>query len=108
MSEPITSEQLATLAAAIDNAAEARGWNKGHILVKVDAAPPPDDIELGMKDIDGHPLDTLLGFTAPPEWLALGVCCEGWMAPMGSGARPSQSKGRMRMRTTTLVSRADG
>lgn len=30
------------------------------------------------------------------------------MAPMGSGRRPSQSKGRMRMRTTALVSRADG
>jgi hypothetical protein len=108
MAELITSEQLATLAVAVDNAAEARGWNEGHILVKVEAAPPPDDIELGMKDIDGHPLDTLLGFTAPPEWQAIGVCCEGWMAPMASGKRPSESKGRMRMRTTALVSRASG
>ena len=107
MTRPITSEHLATLAVAVDNAAEARGWNEGPLLVKVESAPPPDFLELGMKEIEGHPLDTLLGFTAPPEWQALGVCSEGWMAPMGSGKRPSQSKGRMRMRTTAIMSRAD-
>jgi len=108
MTDTLTSAHLATFAAAVDTAAEDRGWNSGPLLVKLEAAPPPHDIQLGMKDIDGHPLDTLLGFTAPPEWLAIGVSCEGWMAPLGAGTRPSQSKGRMRMRSTALVSRNEG
>ena len=105
MSEPITTEQLAALVAAIDSGAEARGWNEGHQLVRVEACPGSDDIELGFKNIDGHPLETLMGFTAPREWSALGVCAEGWAASTDSGCRPSQAKGRMRMRTTVLVSR---
>ena len=105
MSEPITTEQLAALVAAIDSGAEARGWNEGHQLVRVEACTGPDDIELGFKNIDGHPLETLMGFTAPREWSALGVCAEGWAASTDSGCRPSQAKGRMRMRTTVLVSR---
>src|SRR5438094_2145985 len=105
MTEPITPQQLAALAAAVDAGAEERGWNEGHMLVRVEAGAGPDDMQLGLKDFDGHPLDVLLGFTAPKEWLALGVCCEGWAASMDSGRRPSQSKGRKRMRSTVLVSR---
>ena len=105
MTEPITTEQLDALAIAIDAAAEERGWTKRHLLVRVEAGPTADEGQLGFKEIDGHPLDTLLGFTAPAEWLALGVSAEGWAASMDSGRRPSQSKGRMRMRNTALVSR---
>src|SRR5436305_6970870 len=105
MSEPITTEQLDALVLAVDTAAEERGWTKRHLLVRVEAGTSDDDVQLGFKEIDGHPLDTLLGFTAPAEWLALGMCAEGWAASMDSGLRPSQSKGRMRMRNTALVTR---
>jgi len=95
----ITIEQLEALAAAVDAGAEERGWNEGHLLVRV------EDDALGFKEIEGHPLDSLLGFTAPAEWVALGVCAEGWMASLDAGCRPSQAKGRMRMRSTVLVAR---
>ena len=104
MSEPITTAQLDALAAAADAAAEERGWNEGPLLVRVEATDDEGAI-LGFKGLDGHPLDVLLGLHAPPEWLALGVCAEGWAAPIHSGCRPSKSKGRMRMRTTVLVTR---
>jgi len=99
MSEPITIEQLDALAAAVDAGAEERGWNEGPLLVRVERTV------LGFKDLEGHPLDTLLGFTAPAEWLALGVCAEGWAASLDAGCRPSQAKGRMRMRSTVIVAR---
>ena len=99
MSDAITTEQLEALAAAVDAGAEERGWNTGHLLVRVEGTA------LGFKEIEGHPLDSLLGFTAPADWLALGVCAEGWAASLDAGCRPSEAKGRMRMRTTVLVSR---
>lgn len=99
----MTDDMLSAVAVAIDQAAEERGWNSGHLLVKIEL--DGDDIEFGFKDIDGHPLDTLTDLVAPAEWLAVGVCCEGWMAPIETGKRPSQSKGRKRMRATCLVHR---
>src|SRR5438445_8300955 len=105
MTEPITTEQLAALSAAVDAGAEERGWNHGHLLVRVEAGAGRDEIQLGLEELDDDPLATLLGFTAPEQWLALGVCCEGWAASMDSGRRPSQSKGRKRMRSIVLVSR---
>ena len=104
MSETITTERLEALVASIDAATEEKGWNEGHFLIRVDAADAVG-ADVGTKPIDGHPLNTLLGFTAPPEWLAIGVCAEGWAASLDSGVRPSKSKGRMRVRNTTLVAR---
>jgi len=95
----MTTEQLEALATAIDAGAEERGWNEGPLLVRVEGAA------LGFKELEGHPLDTLLGFTAPADWLALGVCAEGWAASLDAGCRPSQAKGRMRMRSTIFVAR---
>jgi hypothetical protein len=103
-SEHITIDKLEDLAAFIDAGAEERGWNEGHFLVNV-VGFDTEGVDLGFKPIEGHPLDSLLGFTAPAEWVALGVCAEGWAASMDSGQRPSQSKGRMRIRNTTLVGR---
>lgn len=107
MTQLITTDKLAALVAAIDSAAEQRGWNNGGLLVRIEAPGDSDegDVDLGLLEIDEHPYDYLLGFTAPDEWLALGLCCEGWAAPMNSGTRPSRAKGRMRARNTVLVSR---
>lgn len=104
MSEPITTEKLEGLVAAVDADAEERGWNEGHRLLRIEQADA-EGADVGMKEIEGHPLNTLLGFTAPPDWLAIGVVAEGWAASLDAGARPSQAKGRMRMRSTTLVGR---
>jgi len=104
MNDVICTEQLEALVAAVDAGVEQGGWNHGHLLLRVTSADR-DGADLGTKPIDGHPLDTLLAFTAPAEWQAIGVSAEGWAASMDSGVRPSQSKGRMRVRTTTLVAR---
>jgi hypothetical protein len=101
---PLSTERLAAVAAIIDQTADDRGWNGGPILVHV-RLKDEEAFDLGVKNIDGHPLDHLLGFTAPAQWDALGVCCEGWAAPMDSGVRPSKSKGRMRVRSTHIVGR---
>src|SRR4051794_20884518 len=104
MAEHTTTEKLAALAACIDQAAEDRGWNCGHLFVRVEDLSG-EEFDYGIKELDDHPLEYLLGFEAPPEWSALGVCCEGWAARMGSGPRPSKAKGRMRVRSTTIVTR---
>jgi hypothetical protein len=100
----ITTEHLEALVTAVDAGAEERGWNEGHFLVNIVGADA-EGADIGFKNIEGHPLDSLLGFTAPAEWLALGVCAEGWAASLDAGCRPSQAKGRMRMRSTMLVTR---
>ena len=113
MNTPTTTEQLEDLVVDVDAAAERRGWNEGPFLVRIEPArsggTDESGFDLGFKPVEGHPLDTLLGFTAPPAWLALGVCAEGWAASAASaanGRRPSESKGRMRVRSTTIVSRS--
>src|SRR5437764_12721004 len=100
----ITTERLEALFTAVDASAEERGWNEGHLLVNIVGADD-EGADVGFNDIEGHPLDSLMRFTAPAEWLALGVCAEGWAASWDAGCRPSQAKGRMRMRTTMLVTR---
>ena len=103
--EPITAEQLQHLVAVIDAGSEERGWNEPAFLVRVEPGPSNEEFDLGLRTIDDHPLEYLLGFTAPDEWAALGTCSEGWMASMDSGTRPSQSKGRRRVRSICVVSR---
>jgi hypothetical protein len=102
----IDTEHLEGLVRAIDTTAEERGWNEGHLLVNIVGADA-EGADVGFKDIEGHPLNSLLGFTAPAEWLGLGVCAEGWAASVDAAefCRPSRAKGRMRIRTTVLVTR---
>ena len=100
----IDTEHLEGLVRLVDSRAEERGWNEGHFLVNV-VGVDAEGVDVGFKDMEGHPLNTLLGFTAPAEWLALGVCAEGWAASLDAGCRPSKAKGRMRMRSTILVTR---
>lgn len=65
----------------------------------------PETFELGLrKDLDGHPVDVLLGFVCPAEWAAFGLSHVGWSSPMGA-VRPSRHPQRERVRITTLVHR---
>lgn len=64
--------ELAGLSASAALADAARG-----ALLHVDGDAPPDR-RLRWRPLDGaHPLDALMGFTAPPQWLALGVSSAG-------------------------------
>jgi hypothetical protein len=64
-----------------------------------------DALDLGVHPLDGdHPLEALLGFVAPPDWLALGVTSPGLGHPTpgepGGGRRASE-----RVHVTVLLSR---
>lgn len=39
---------------------------------------PEAGAELGVKELDAHPGQALLGFSAPIAWTAIGVSAEGW------------------------------
>lgn len=69
-----------------------------------------DEVDLLMRPLDGHPVDTLAGFDAPAEWTVLGVIATGTarhleelQATDGSTADPPVPPGRVV--TTYLVGR---
>lgn len=76
------SDALPRLATALDDAAEEAGWGARPSLVRVTgwpAAPPENGFDLGIRPLDGEVsvVDALAGFTAPAEWMAIGVVTEG-------------------------------
>ena len=76
------SEALPRLATALDDAAEAAGWGTRPSLVRVTAWPSKplrDGFDLGIRPLDDDlsVVEALAGFTAPPEWMAIGVVTEG-------------------------------
>ncbi|MEY2421613.1 MAG: hypothetical protein QOI95_1680 [Acidimicrobiaceae bacterium] len=76
------SGALPRLAAALDEAAEQEGWGRPPLLVRVTAWPSKpltEGFDLGVRPIDGEMtvVEALAGFTAPDEWLAIGVVTEG-------------------------------
>lgn len=64
----------------------------------------PDEFELGLLPIDGHPVEMLVGFRAPADWLALGVITGGWAAPL-DGSRPSAHPEARRVTQVFLIDR---
>lgn len=50
-----------------------------------DVACAVDGIDLHAKRLEGHPFEALAGFTAPPEWFAVGVLTGGWATEVGVG-----------------------
>jgi hypothetical protein len=62
----------------------------------VDVATAAGGVDLHAKPLDGHPVDVLTGFTAPPEWFGIGVAVTGWSHEDGR---------RDRARITTLICR---
>lgn len=75
---------------------------EGAMLVHVVATD--DGLDLGVKPIEGHPSEHLLGFVAPDEWDALGLVANGWASPIGD-VRPSQHPERVRTSSAVLVCR---
>lgn len=81
------TDSLDRLVTLLDAACSSGGWFQPHRLVMVEVDPAdPTALLLGQRVLPAgdHPLDHLLGFTAPPEWMGLGVICFGW-----TGAEPS-------------------
>ena len=77
----------------------------GSSLVRlVRTGDEPDDFELGIRPLEGHPADVLEGFRAPASWVVLGLASGGWLAPM-EGIRPSQHPDAKRITQVVLIDR---
>ncbi len=117
----VEADRLDRLVTLLDAAWSEQGWFQPHRLVTLEADPAdPDAVLLGQRPLPeaDHPLDHLLGFTAPPGWLAMGLVCFGWARPAtvlddatglddasaGRGAAPQRR--RRRARVVTLVDRS--
>lgn len=99
----LADETLRAVVRLLDDAFAAdRGWDPQPTLLVHLARRPDGDLDLGLRDVDGHPADVLLGCVAPDAWDALGVSQLGW----ARNVRGRQE--RRRVRLTALVSRTAG
>lgn len=63
--------------------------------------------ELGVKPLDGrHPSELLLGFTADPDWHAIGLLAGGWAYHPSKRGLPPAERHRHRVRIVSLLSRS--
>jgi hypothetical protein len=75
-------------------------------LLHVDGDAPPERC-LRWRPLDGaHPLDVLLGFTAPPHWLALGVSSTGKARRLDADDEVPQGARAQPVRITLLIDRS--
>src|SRR4051812_37342632 len=84
--EPITppselTDSLPRLVDVLEESAEQAGWGHPPSLVRITAAPSmsiTEGFDLGLRPIDDMSVvEALSGFTAPSDWLAIGVITEG-------------------------------
>ena len=98
--EPDNLERIVTL---LDAATRDRGGDEPAMLVRIVVnESTPDGFELGLKDIDGHPTNALVGLIAEDDWMAIGVISHGTAFSMIDPADESQ---RVRVRSTQLMAR---
>lgn len=103
-----TRENLARLANLLSDGLTQGGFGEQRFVLIHLREPDdfPEGFELGVKsDLDGHPVDALLGFVCPEEWTAFGCSHVGWASP-SEGLRPSEHPERERVRITALVHRS--
>jgi len=96
-------EHLPALARLIEERAFAADSDPQIIRITRDGLTD-DGIEIGTRlidEIDGSVVDALTGFTAPPDWLAIGVSTGGNAYPIDDGRET-----RRRARVVHLVTRA--
>lgn len=84
-------DALPRLVTALDEAAEAAGWGARPSLVRVTAWPsqpsePGFDLGIRALDDDTSVVEALAGFTAPPDWMAIGVVTEGNARHLAAGS----------------------
>lgn len=87
------------LARVLDAALCGRGWDDQPTVVVHTVAIDHERIDLGVADVDGHPLDHLLENEAPEHWAVLGVSQLGWAHDL------TGRQAKRRVRVTALVSR---
>jgi hypothetical protein len=77
-------------------------------LIRIVDQGDAGSLEFAVHDLGGwKATDALLGFTAPPDWCALGSVSGGWAAPADDEAeRPSAHPEAVRARTIVLVARS--
>ena len=81
-SVPSLTAALPRLAAALDEAAENEGWGRpprSYASWPGRPSPLTEGFDLGVRPLDSEMsvVEALCGFTAPTEWLAIGVVTEG-------------------------------
>ncbi len=107
MPDLVQQEQLERAANAFDDLTEERGWGERPLLLRLEHGLDPEaGAELGVKELDAHPGQALLGFSAPIAWTAIGVSAEGWATPCvdaDHGYRAEAPEGAPRARVRSLV-----
>lgn len=90
-----------------DAIAEDLGWGCPALLFGIGRSDEAaTEVEIAVREIDGHPAESLQGFSAPANWTAIGVCAEGWAYPspgIGHSDRPGAPAGPGRERVRSLV-----
>ncbi len=103
--------QLERVVDAFDAVITERGWAQPPLLLRIEGKLGPDgSFDLGVRELDGHPAEVLLGFSAPLAWTAIGVSTEGWATPYGEhprddGAEVGAGSSGVRVRVLILLSR---
>ncbi len=86
---------------------------RGELVAFSDVADPDKKGAISFVELEGHPSELLLGFTAWEEWWAVGLLTTGWAAPMetdptnpyAAHGRPSAHPDAVRMRMLVMVDR---
>lgn len=98
---------LERVADVLDTVTSERGWGQPPLLLRLQGGLDLDGrADLGLRELDGHPAQSLLGFSAPLSWTALGVSAEGWATPCTEGPhgyRVEAAPGAARTRVRSLV-----
>lgn len=107
MPDPARHAPLQRAADAFDALVNERGWGEAPLLLRITRGLDPDaGAELAVEELDGHPAQALLGFSAPIAWSAVGVSAEGWATPCATtdhGYRADTSDDARRDRVRSLV-----
>ena len=98
--------RLELLQRAVTDAATAIPFDQEYsALLRVEKLDADDELQVGVKDLDGdHPLTALMGVTAPQEWWAIGTITTGWIGPMDD-VRPSAHPDGQRVAQAIAVTR---
>lgn len=102
--------QLQRAVDAFDVVITERGWTQPPLLLRIEGDLGPDGgFDLSVRQLDRHPAEVLLGFSAPLTWTAIGVSTEGWVSPgehaRDDGAEVWARSSGVRVRVLVLLSR---
>ncbi|HZQ84546.1 MAG TPA: hypothetical protein VFA83_06900 [Acidimicrobiales bacterium] len=98
---------MSSLLETLDSAEEAAGWGGPHQLIGVTGR------QLAYVSLRSHPVETLMGWNALPQWSAIALIAEGWgivdeemdVTRLTGTKRPSRTFGRQRIRAITILGR---